>query len=163
MQELERGLNLAQRGQEAEAALAAFRQQIEAWGIVMPPVEPLVLDFGLGQLPQTGLIEYWIANESEAGYCGKYLFVFDGQQCPAHSHRMKHETFFVVRGCLDVTLDGRRLTLHPGQVLPVQPGSVHSFQGAGNTLLLELSMPCEVRDNQFEDPRIMAWLNKQSL
>jgi hypothetical protein len=30
--------------------------------------------------------------------------------------------------------------------------------GQGNSLLLELSMPCEVRDNCFEDPRIMTWL-----
>jgi D-lyxose ketol-isomerase len=163
MQELDKGLNLAQRGPEAEAALAAFRRQIEVWEIVMPPVEPLVLDFGLGQLQRVGLIEYWIANESEAGYCGKYLFVFDGQQCPAHCHRTKHETFFVVRGCLNVTLDGRPITLRPGQVLPVPPGCVHSFQGAGNTLLLELSMPCEVRDNCFEDPRIMDWLQRLSL
>ena len=124
----------------------------------MPPVEPLVFDFGLGQFDRVGLIEYWIANEVEAGYCGKYLFVFNGQQCPAHSHRVKHETFFVIRGCLNVTLDGRAMTLHPGEVLPISPGQVHSFCGEGNSLLLELSMPCDVCDNYFEDPRIMAWL-----
>ena len=38
------------------------------------------------EFDRVGLIEFWIANEKEAGYCGKYLFAFDGQQCPAHSH-----------------------------------------------------------------------------
>jgi D-lyxose ketol-isomerase len=160
MDELDRGLDISISGPEAERRLAAFLAQMDAWGLATPPATPLVLDFGLGQLDRVGLIEYWIANEIEAGYCGKYLFVFDGQQCPAHSHRVKHETFFPIRGSLDVVLDGRSFTLPPGQVLPIPPGHVHSFRGKGNALLLELSMPCQVQDNCFEDPRIMDWLKR---
>jgi quercetin dioxygenase-like cupin family protein len=158
MQELDKGQDISLCGPEAERALAAFGRQIDSWGLSMPPVEPLVLDFGVGQFDRVGLIEYWIANETEAGYCGKYLFVFDGQQCPAHSHRVKHETFFLVRGCLKVTLDGEPMVLQTGQVLPIPPGHVHSFEGEGNSLLLEVSMPCQVSDNHFEDSRIMDWL-----
>ncbi len=160
MDELDKGLSISIAGPRAENALAEFRRQMEAWQIALPPAEPLVLDFGLGEFDRVGLIEYWIANEQQAGYCGKYLFVFDGQQCPAHSHRTKHETFFLLRGCLKVEMDGRSLTLRPGEVLPVPPGRVHSFEGQGNSLLLELSMPCEVSDNRFEDPRIMEWLRR---
>jgi D-lyxose ketol-isomerase len=158
MQELDVGLSKAIVGDETDLALERFQRQIAAWDIVMPPVQPLVLDFGLGKFEEVGLIEYWIANELEAGYCGKYLFVFDGQMCPLHSHRVKHETFFVVRGRLDVVLDGQHQTLRPGNVLPVPAGHVHSFQGQGNSLLLELSMPCHVSDNCFENPKTMAWL-----
>jgi D-lyxose ketol-isomerase len=160
MEELDRGLDIAVAKTEAESMLVGFRRQMKEWGLATPPVEPLVLDFGLGQFEQVGLIEYWIANETESGYCGKYLFVFDGQQCPSHSHRTKHETFFPIRGCLKVTMDGQAFTLEPGQVLPVPPNHIHSFQGVGNSLLLELSMPCHVSDNCFEDPRIMAWLKR---
>jgi D-lyxose ketol-isomerase len=162
MQELDKGLTKSIFGPETDRMLAMFHRQVEAWGIALPPFSPLVLDFGLGQFDRVGLIEYWIANELDAGYCGKYLFVFDGQKCPSHSHRVKHETFFVVRGCLEVVLDNRSLTLHPGEVLPVLPGNVHSFQGKGNSLLLELSMPCQISDNCFEDPRTMAWLEHLS-
>jgi D-lyxose ketol-isomerase len=158
VEELSAGLKISRAGAERDLPLEAFQRQIEAWHVALPAVEPLVLDFGLDQFDRVGLIEYWIANEMEAGYCGKYLFVFDGQECPLHSHRTKHETFFLVRGCLEVVLDGQTLTLYPGDVLPVPPGRVHSFQGKGNSLLLELSMPCEVRDNRFEDARIMSWL-----
>lgn len=158
MQQLDEGLKKSIHGSETELVLEMFQRQIENWGLPLPPVTPLVLDFGLGQLDRVGLIEYWIANEMEAGYCGKYLFVFSGQECPAHSHRTKHETFFLLRGCLEVTLDGRTFSLHPGEVLPIAPGHVHSFRGDGNSLLLELSMPCKVSDNKFEDPRIMTWL-----
>ena len=162
MEELDKGLSISMAGPKADDALAAFRTQMKAWSLALPPAEPLVLDFGLGDFDRVGLIECWIANEMQAGYCGKYLFVFDGQECPAHAHRTKHETFFPLQGRLDVVLDGRSLTLDPGQVLPVAPGQVHSFRGKGNALLLELSMPCEVSDNRFENPRIMDWLSQST-
>lgn len=158
MRELDRAMEISVSGPEAERALATFYQQMEQWGLVAPPAKPFVLDFGLGQFDRVGLIESWIANETEAGYCGKYLFVLDGQQCPSHSHRVKHETFFSVRGRASMTVDGRSSTLEMGQVLPVAPGQVHCFQGDGNTLLLELSTPCLVSDNHFEDPRVRDWL-----
>lgn len=140
------------------AALERCWRRLEAWAIAPPPVEPLVLDFGLGDFDRVGLIEFWIANEVTAGYCGKYMFLTYNQACPLHSHRIKHETFFIVRGGLRVTLDGAPLELHEGQTLAIEPGRVHSFTGIGDTLMLELSTPCDVHDNEFEDPRIMRWL-----
>lgn len=163
MQELAKGLDISINGPEADLAIVTFQRQMDAWGLSLPPAQPLVLDFGLGRFDQIGLIEYWIANETEAGYCGKYLFVFDGQQCPAHSHRVKHETFFVVRGCLKVRLNGQSIVLHQGEVLPISPGCVHSFKGQGSSLLLELSMPCRVSDNRFEDPQITEWQKRNAL
>ena len=146
------------QGPQRRAALERFAEQLSRWRLAMPAVEPLVMDFGLGDFARTGLIEYWIANEIEAGYCGKYLFVFDGQTCPAHCHRHKHETFFVVKGTVRLTVDGRAREMGPGDVLPMPPGQVHSFAGVGNALLLEVSTPCLVDDNQFEDAAVAAWL-----
>lgn len=154
MDELDRAIGIAMSGPPAEHALAAFRRQAAAWGVALPAVTPLVLDFGLGDFQRTGLIEYWIANEAQAGYCGKYLFVFDGQTCPLHRHRRKHETFLVVKGRVAMTCDEACREMAEGEVLPVPPGIVHRFTGVGPALLLELSMPCEVDDNFFDDPAI---------
>jgi D-lyxose ketol-isomerase len=154
MDELNKGLDIAMRGLPAKRALAACQKQIKAWGVALPPVKPLVLDFGLGAFEETGLIEYWIANESGAGYCGKYLFVFDGQTCPEHRHRRKHETFFLVKGRLRVRCGNPTITLKEGDVLPIAPGIKHSFTGIGPALLLELSMPCEIADNYFTNRQI---------
>ena len=145
-------------GDLKDAALRRSRDRLNGWSITTPPVEPLVMDFGLGEFDRVGIVEFWIANETRAGYCGKYLFLTDGQTCPRHSHRVKHETFFVVRGKLDVTLDDTSIVLCEGQTLAIEPGRVHSFTGVGDTLMLELSMPCDVHDNYFEDERIMRWL-----
>jgi mannose-6-phosphate isomerase-like protein (cupin superfamily) len=152
--ELEKGLRISIRGPETVRALRALRMQMKTWGLTMPRAQPLVLDFGLGDFGSTGLIEYWIANEVEAGYCGKYLFVFDGQSCPMHRHKTKHETFFIVRGSVKMTCGGRTRRMGPGAVLPVAPGTKHGFTGIGPALLLEISKPCFIDDNYFEDTRI---------
>jgi D-lyxose ketol-isomerase len=154
MDELDRGLAISISGDARAAALARFQQQVAQWGLVLPPVKPLVLDFGLGDFERVGLIEYWIANETAAGYCGKYLFVFKGQTCPRHRHRVKHETFFLLEGRLEVEFDGTIRILERGGVLPIAPHHYHRFTGLEPSLLLELSMPCAIEDNEFEDTRI---------
>lgn len=143
---------------ERGRVLKACWAQLRKWNIALPPADPLVLDFGLNDFKRVGEIEFWIANEIQAGYCGKYLFVFDRQTCPLHSHRHKHETFFVVKGSLRIQAGKRTLRLKEGAVFPVPPGRVHSFTGEGHALLLELSMPCKIADNVFVEPRTNRWL-----
>ena len=157
MKELDKALNVADgvlTGPERKKALAAFYRQIEAWEIALPHVEPLIWHFGLDDFYKVGLIEHWIANETEAGYCAKYLFLFDGQTCPMHSHGTKVETFFVVKGKVSINYDGAAREFTPGEILRVDAGKFHSFSGVGPVLLLEVSMPCVIDDNFFEDSRI---------
>jgi mannose-6-phosphate isomerase-like protein (cupin superfamily) len=154
MDQLRKALAGSLKGVAAREALARFRQRIRTWKLTMPPVEALVSDFGLGDFAHTGLIECWIANETRAGYCGKFLFVFDGQTCPLHRHRIKHETFFIVKGKVRMRLERRTRVMREGDVLPVPAGSYHRFTGIGPALLLEVSMPCLVADNVFRDRRI---------
>ena len=154
MDELEKGLEISLTGEPRARVLRRAARQLASWGVALPPVGPLVLDFGLGRFQEIGLVEYWIANEAEAGYCGKYLFVFDGQTCPTHRHGAKTETFFVVHGNVRMTLDGRAQDMAPGEVLRVPHGRSHSFTGIGPALLLELSTPCEIDDNEFSNPAI---------
>ena len=154
MDELRKALDIGLHGKEAEQALSAFYDQMRQWDVAIPHVEPLVLDFGLGDYQNIGLIEFWIANEIKAGYCGKYLFVFDGQTCPNHRHGEKIETFYIVKGQLKVSYDGSIMVMSSGDVLRVDNGKYHNFTGIGPVLLLEISMPCVVDDNYFENPDI---------
>ncbi len=141
-------------GRRRSEALARCRVQIAEWGLTMPDVEPLVLDFGLDDFDRQGLIEFWVANEVDQGYCGKFLFVFDGQTCPAHCHRKKHETFFVVRGRVKMILNGKVVDKCEGEIVPMPAGVEHSFTGVGPALLLEASTPCLLEDNIFADKAI---------
>lgn len=157
MEALENARTMEITGQSRAAALAACASHVDEWGLAMPLGMALVWDFGLGDFDRIGLIEYWIANETASGYCSKYLFVFDGQSCPLHSHHYKHETFFVVKGKVCVTLDGEERILNAGDVLPVSQGIVHGFTAMGAALLLETSTVCDPTDNRFVDPAIVQW------
>ncbi len=139
-----------QRGQALERCLAIIR----SWGLTMPAVDPLVLDFGLGRFDEIGEIEFWVANEEAHGYCGKFLFVADGQTCPYHRHDRKHETFFVLKGRVRMIVDDEEKVLGEGDILVMLPGQRHSFTGLGPALLLEVSMPSVRQDNFFTDERI---------
>jgi len=164
MKELDKALAIGEgivTGSEREEALAACHKQIEEWGVALPHVEPLIWHFGLNDFYKVGLIEYWIANEMEAGYCAKYLFLFDGQTCPMHRHGTKVETFFVVKGKASIVCEGTARELTLGDDLRVDAGSFHSFTGIGPVLLLEASMACAVDDNFFEDPRVPYGANYQ--
>jgi mannose-6-phosphate isomerase-like protein (cupin superfamily) len=141
-------------GAERAAILARVDTQIAAFGLTMPDVEPLVLHFGLGRFDDIGETEFWIANEAELGYCGKFLFVFDGQTCPYHRHQVKHETFFVVRGAVRMVVGEEERVLREGERLVMPPDVGHSFTGIGPALLLEVSMPSTLRDNYFDDRAI---------
>jgi len=154
MSELDKGRAISLTGRAAARHLRDFREQLAAWNLAVPRGAPLVLDFGLGRFAETGLIECWIANEEDAGYCGKYLFVFDGQTCPMHRHRVKHETFCVVRGTVRMRSGKRCWLMKPGDVFPVPRWTYHSFTGRGPALLLEVSTPCVIRDNYFQNPAI---------
>ena len=145
---------LCVQGPEREAALAGLREQIAAWGLALPDVEAIPLHFGLGRFAEIGETEFWIANEEAAGYCGKFLFVFDGQTCPYHYHRAKHETFFIVKGSVTMRVGEEERGMDAGDLLVMPPGVGHSFTGRGPALILEVSMPSLRRDSFFRDPAI---------
>ena len=154
MDELDKGLEISLHGEAAERAVRDIRVQMDEWGIRMPDVEPLVLDFGLGDFSRVGETEFWIANEEEAGYCGKFLFLFAEQTCPAHLHKQKLETFFIVKGTVAMSYGGEMLQMTPGDVLRCEQGSLHEFTARTPALVLEVSRPSIISDNYFSDPRI---------
>jgi N-acetylneuraminate synthase len=141
-------------GQEREEALDAIARQIAAWGLTMPSVPPLPLHFGLHRFREVGETEFWIANEKTLGYCGKFLFVFDGQTCPFHYHTMKHETFFVLKGSIRMKMGEDERIMREGDLVAMPPGTGHSFTGIGPALVLEVSMPSITQDNFFADKQI---------
>jgi mannose-6-phosphate isomerase-like protein (cupin superfamily) len=141
-------------GAARERALADCLATIRGWGLTMPQVDPLVMDFGLGRFAEIGEIEFWVANEEAAGYCGKFLYVADKQTCPYHQHHHKHETFFVLKGRVRMVIDDVERVLSEGDTLVMAPGIRHSFTGIGPALLLEVSMPSARQDNFFADQGI---------
>jgi len=142
------------QGEERAAALRRIHSVVASWGLKLPDTPPDPLHFGLGDFPRIGETEFNINNNVEQGYCGKFMFLFSGQTCPMHPHRVKHETFFVVKGRIEMDLGGKILTLGLGDTCVVDQNARHRFTALEDSLVLESSKPDLVDDSIFEDPRI---------
>jgi quercetin dioxygenase-like cupin family protein len=152
MDQLEKGLQYSLPIEERKAITMRIEEILETWGIVLPVnVEPLVFDFGSADFFSIGETEYWIVNEVEHGYCAKYLFLFQNQRCPVHRHLSKHETFYVVKGRINLSVEHEDYVISEGEKKAVEPGMFHGFSAEEPTLILEVSMPSIIGDNEFRD------------
>lgn len=154
MEGLSEVLDHSLKGKEAIEITQKIQVQIEEWGLALPEVEPLILDFGLGKFDEIGETEYWIANEVEGGYCGKFMFMFKGQICPSHRHKEKLETFFIVKGKVRMEYEDEVRILNPGDVLLINVGKYHRFSAMETSLILEVSKPCIGGDSHFKNSAI---------
>ena len=72
----------------------------------------------------------------------------DGFVAAAHVHPSQTERFAVAEGSLGLKVDGKEMTLGPGDVAIVEPGQAHKFWNAGDT---PVTFVCEIRPAlQFE-------------
>jgi N-acetylneuraminate synthase len=139
------------KGEEKHEAEARIQQTVASWGLCLPKVDPDILHFGYHDFRRFGLAEFNVNNNVEQGYCGKLMFLFAGQTCPTHHHRIKHETFFMVKGSVDMELNGEKLVLRQGHTLIINQGDRHRFTAREDSLILECSMPDLMEDSIFED------------
>lgn len=146
--------NITLSGRDREEALDKCHKVVASWGLKLPDVRPDPLHFGLNDFYNIGIIEFNINNDIEHGYCGKLIFMFKGQTCPRHYHKRKHETFFIVKGKVEMELDDRAFIMEQGDRLIVEPYTRHRFTALEDTLILECSMPDLIDDSIFEDQRI---------
>lgn len=79
-------------------------------------------------------------------FAGKILHIEAGHRLSRQFHRLKDETLVVLRGNLQLELDGRFLTLEPGMSVKIESGVVHRLAASGgNCEVIEFSSP-ELKD-----------------
>lgn len=140
---------------ERDEALSKCKKIVHNWGLKLPDVEPSPLHFGLHDFNHIGHIEYDIVNNTEEGYCGKFIFMFKGQVCPWHYHVKKHETFFIVKGRVEMETENEKVIMNQGDRKTISQGIKHTFTALeGDALILESSKPDLVDDSLFLDEKI---------
>lgn len=145
---------LSLQGDEREVTLKKIAGVVESWGLRLPDVPPDPLHFGFNDFTRVGETEFNVNNNVDEGYCGKFIFQFAGQLCPLHHHRIKHETFFIVKGRVEMDLAGKKIVMKQGDTQVVDRSVVHAFTALEDSLILESSKPDLVDDSIFEDRRI---------
>ena len=149
--------------EEHNEAVAYSAEQFAAAGIELTAEERgqiEVADFGLGDLRKTGLMLLVYVNTDR--YCAKELVLYPGQTCPEHRHPPfagtlgKEETFRCRRGSVYLWVDGRQITLRPGEQFTIPPDTLHWFQaGAEGAVVSEFSSASRDDLDVFTDPRIV--------
>ena len=149
--------------EEHEEAVAYTAEQFATTGIELTDDERAqieVADFGLGNLRETGLMLLVYVNTDR--YCAKELVLYPKQTCPEHRHPPfdgtpgKEETFRCRRGGVDLWVDGRQITLRPGEQFTIPPDTLHWFQAREEgAVVSEFSSTSRDDLDVFTDPRIV--------
>jgi len=77
--------------------------------------------------------EIWMANNYKEDYCGKILHINQGYNSSLHFHIEKHETFYILKGQLQVDLvntdEGTKESkiLNEGDVMEIDRGQPHQL------------------------------------
>jgi len=139
---------------EKEKALRECEKIIHSWGLNLLHVRPSPLHFGLQDFYNIGHTEFEIVNNIEEGYCSKFIFMFKGQTCPLHYHEKKHETFFIVKGKIEMEIENERVIMYQGDKMSMSQGTKHRFTALEDTLILESSKEAFVEDSIFVNEKI---------
>ena len=107
--------------------------------------------YGLENIKQTGCCIVNIVNRS---YCKKFIVMSSGQTHPAQYHEIKEETFRVIYGKIELTINDKPTILCQGDEYLVRSRDIHSFKAITDCIIEELSTISIPADSYYLDPHI---------
>jgi N-acetylneuraminate synthase len=107
--------------------------------------------YGLEKFRTTGAL---IVNVVNREYCKKLVIMLPSQSHPVHRHKLKEETFQLIWGDLQITLNGITQQLRRGNKILVERGTWHSFSSEAGAIFEEVSTKHVVGDSYYEDERV---------
>ena len=107
--------------------------------------------YGLRRFREYGAVIITCINRD---YAKKLVIQLPRQKHPYHFHKQKEETFQVLAGDLEITKDGHRFTMQPGDTLLVEPNQWHKFHTLDGCIFEEVSTTHFNNDSFYEDPAI---------
>jgi quercetin dioxygenase-like cupin family protein len=107
--------------------------------------------YGLDRFKEFGAVLATVLNRD---YCKKIVVLLPGQKHPVHFHKIKEETFIVLKGELDLTLDGEKITLAVGETATVEVGVHHELYSKSGCVVEEISTKHIEDDSYYLDEQI---------
>lgn len=142
---------------EYETSIFRIREQVlnfvQKSGVVVPSKAELEIShhYGIENFDRYGSCMITVVNRD---YCKKLIFVLPGQIHPEMFHKKKDETFFVLFGSTEVTLDGVVHALKEGDALSIPPRVVHGFTSDTGAIIEEVSSTHFGADSFYLDDEI---------
>ena len=134
---------------------------LQQGNIVIPGEAQLEIShhYGIDNFDKTGISMITVVNRQ---YCKKLIVVLPGQLHPEQYHKQKEETFHVLHGTIDVTLNGESRQCGPGTVITVEKEVQHAFGSADGAVIEEISSTHFTDDSFYTDPEISRNPNRKS-
>ena len=107
--------------------------------------------YGLDKFYEFGLLLLTVVNRD---YCKKLLVTLPGQKHPEQYHKQKEETFHVLYGAIELTLNGQSKKCTPGDVITIEPGVLHAFSSKTGAVIEEISTTHFKDDSYYSDESI---------
>ncbi|MCV7347652.1 N-acetylneuraminate synthase family protein [Mycolicibacterium rhodesiae] len=107
--------------------------------------------YGIDNFDEFGITMITVVNRE---YCKKLIVVLPGQHHPEQYHNQKEETFHVLYGDLDITLDGEARECGPGDVITVERTVRHAFTSKTGAIFEEISSTHHKDDSFYTDPKV---------
>jgi sialic acid synthase SpsE/quercetin dioxygenase-like cupin family protein len=128
--------------------------------IVLPPRVEVEISthYGMERFDQWGAVLVKVLNRA---YSKMLIVMFPGQSYPRHFHRQKEESFHLLRGDLNVEVEGVRREMKAGELLSVLPGVRHSFQTRNGAIVEEIATTYLNGDSVYEDDSINKNANRK--
>ena len=115
---------------------------------------------GISDYEKTGMAMVTVVNEE---YCKKLLFLLPGQSHPEQYHKKKKETFHILHGELELTLDDQVKVIGPGDVITINQMVRHHFFSRTGCVVEEISSSHETEDSFYTDKKIQLNKNRKTL
>lgn len=80
--------------------------------------------------------EHWIVNRE---YAGKKMVLYKNHRCSLHFHKIKDETFYIIKGSVLLEINDKVKVLKPGDSILIKPNDKHRFTGLEESEIIEFS------------------------
>ncbi len=107
--------------------------------------------YGIERFREFGAVIVDCVNRT---YCKKLIILLPRQKHPYHFHKKKEETFQLLRGDLEVEVNGKRVKLEPGDTLLIKPNDWHKFHTLAGAIFEEISTTHYNDDSFYQDESI---------
>jgi len=122
-------------------------------GVVYPGKADLEIShhYGLDKFYETGITMITVVNRE---YCKKLIIVLPNQKHPEQYHKEKEETFVVLHGEVELSLNGTVETLKKGDVITIEKEIRHEFTTKTGCIIEEVSSTHYLNDSYYTDETI---------
>ena len=107
--------------------------------------------YGLKRFREYGAVIITCINRT---YAKKLVIQLPRQKHPYHFHKQKEETFQLLDGDLEITKEGAKSRMVPGDTFLVEPNQWHKFATLDGCIFEEVSTTHFNNDSFYEDPGI---------